>query len=167
MASAIGTALKKRSDIVAFYGVGDVFYRMRGFTEMSISKNSTEYSRQYIDEDGEQTDVTGYSPSMSFQFDTYTGNKVHEDIADIFDNELTGLDAVRTILLVDMTSTGTTEGAKTAIKREYAVIPDSEGGSTDAYTYGGTLKVKGAKEDVEVTSTNDYMTVTIVTSDSE
>lgn len=163
MASAIGTALKKRSDIVAFYGVGETFYRMRGFTEMSTSKNSTEYSRQYVDEDGEQTDVTGYSPSMSFQFDAYVSNEVHEDLAKISDDELTGLDAVRTILLVDMTSVGTTEGSKKATKREYAVIPNSEGGSTDAYTYSGTFKVKGAKEDVEVTSSDDYMTVSIVT----
>ena len=37
MATAIGTALKKRSDIVAFYGIEDTFHRMRGFTEGSIS----------------------------------------------------------------------------------------------------------------------------------
>lgn len=158
----IGTALKKRSDIVAFFGIEDKYYRMRGFTEASISKNSTEYSRQYVDEDGEQTDVTGYSPSMSFKFDAYAGNKVHEDIVEIFDNEKIGVDAVRTILLVDMTSTGT-NGGKKAIKRDYAVIPDAEGDSTDAYTYGGTFKAKGAKEDVEVTSTDDFQTVTIAT----
>ena len=70
MATAIGTALKKRSDIVAFYGIEDTFHRMRGFTEGSISKNPKEYSRQYIDEDGEQTDVVGYSPSMSYAFDS-------------------------------------------------------------------------------------------------
>lgn len=161
--SKIGTALKKRSDVVAFYGVEDTYYRMRGFTESSISKNSTEYSRQYIDEDGEQTDVTGYSPSISYKFDAYVGNQVHEDLAEIHDGELTGTSAVRTILLVDMTAAGKSESAKKAIQREYAVIPDAEGDSTDAYTYSGTFKAKGAKKSIEVTSSDDFETVTIVT----
>ena len=161
--AAIGTALKKRSDIVAFYGVGDKYYRMRGFTEVSVSKNPKEYSRQYIDEDGEQTDVVGYSPSMAYNFDSYVGNQVHEDIAKIADDESVGLDAVRTILIVDTTSTGTTENSYKAIKRDYAVIPDTEGDGTDAYTYSGTLKAKGSKETVDVTTTDDFMTVTIAT----
>ena len=163
MATAIGTALKKRSDIVAFYGIKDTFHRMRGFTEGSISKNPKEYSRQYIDEDGEQTDVVGYSPSMSYAFDSYVGNLVHEDIAQIADDELVGLDAVRTILIVDTTSKGTGGNAYKAIKREYAVVPDTEGDGTDAYTYSGTLKAKGPKEDVKVTTTDDFMTVELAT----
>lgn len=159
--AAIGTALKKRSDIVAFYGINDTYHRMRGFTEASISKNPKEYSRQYIDEDGEQTDVVGYSPSMSYNFDSYVGNEVHEDIAEIADTEAVGMDAVRTILIVDTTSAGTTEGTYKAIKREYAVIPDAEGDGTDAYTYSGTLKAKGPKEVVDVKTADDFMTVTI------
>lgn len=159
--AAIGTALKKRSDIVAFYGVGDTFHRMRGFTDGSTSKNPKEYTRQYIDEDGEQTDVVGYSPSMSYNFDAYVGNPVHEDIIKITDKELVGLDAVRTILIVDTTSEGTTEGHYKAIKREYAVIPDTEGSGTDAYTYAGSFKAKGAKEEIEVQTSDDFLTVTI------
>ena len=161
--AAIGTALKKRSDLVAFYGVGEIFYRMRGFTESSISKNPKEYARQYIDEDGEQTDVVGYSPSISYNFDAYVGNEVHEDIINITDNENVGLDAVRTILIVDTTATGTVENSYKAIKREYAVIPDTEGDGTDAYTYSGTFKAKGTKEIVDVKTTDDFMTVTLAT----
>ena len=160
---AIGTALKKRSDILAFYGIGEKYARMQGFTEMNTSKNPKEYSRQYVDEESEQTDVVGYSPSLSYNFDTYAGNEVHEDIAEIANNESTGTDAVRTIIIVDTTTPGTSEGSYKAIKREYAVIPDSEGDGTDAYTYSGTLKSKGPKEDIEVTSNDDLMTVTIVT----
>lgn len=161
--AAIGTAMKKRSDVVAFYGIGEKYHRMRGFTEAATSKNPKEYSRQYVDEDGEQTDVVGYSPSMSYNFDSYTGNEVHEDIASIADNEDVGLAAVRTILIVDMTAAGSTEGSFKAIKRDFAVIPDTEGDGTDAYTYSGNLKAKGPKEEVSVTSTDDFMTVTIVT----
>lgn len=167
---AIGTALKKRSDKVAFFGVSDssggtvTYHRMQGFTELSTSKNSTEYARQYVDRDMEETDVVGYSPSMGYNFDAYVGNAVHTDIAKITDEEMTGLDAVRPIIVVDMTEDGTEEGSKAAIKRDYAVIPDAEGDGTDAYTYSGTLKVKGEKEKVEVTSADDWMTVTLVES---
>ena len=159
----IGSAIKKRSDVVAFYGIGAVFHRMRGFTEGAISKNPKEYTRQYIDEDSEQTDVVGYSPSMTYNFDSYAGNQVHEDIAKISDDELVGLAAVRPILVVDFTKSGTAEGSYMAKLREYAVIPNSEGNGTDAYTYSGTLRSKSAKEDVEVTSTDGFMTATIIT----
>ena len=137
--------LIKRSGKVAFFGVpkeggsGDpTFKRMKGFTDMSQSKNPSEYSRKYVDEDFEQTDVTGYSPSISYTFDMYNGNPVLEDIVKITDNELTGNDAIRDIVLVDIAS-------KKAVKRSFAIVPDTEGDSTDAYTYSGNLKVKGEK----------------------
>ena len=53
--------LVKRADKLAFYGVpgeGEgtvIYYRMKGFTEISISKNSKEYTRQYVDEAFEET----------------------------------------------------------------------------------------------------------------
>ena len=56
-----------------------LFTRMKGFTELSGSKNPTEYSRQYVDEIFESTDVTGYSPSWSFAFDDYTEDAVLEE----------------------------------------------------------------------------------------
>lgn len=165
--TAIGT-LKKRSDVLAFYGVPSegggksvTYHRMRGFTEGSTSKNPKEYARQYIDEESEQTDVVGYSPSISYNFDAYAGNEVHADIVRIANNELTGSDAIRSIIIVDKTMPGASEGTYKAIKRDYAVIPDSEGDGTDAYTYSGNLKAKGIKEDVEVASNDGLMTVTI------
>ena len=58
--------LVPRSQKVLFYGVpaasGDTttYHRMKGFTDVSTSKNAKEYTRQYVDELFEQTDVTGY-----------------------------------------------------------------------------------------------------------
>jgi hypothetical protein len=54
----------QRADKVAYLGIkgtGDTFtyHRMKGFTEMSVSKNPKEYNRQYVDEAFEETDVTG------------------------------------------------------------------------------------------------------------
>lgn len=160
---AIGTALLKRSDVLAFYDVAGTYTRMQGFTELGLSKNPKEYSRQYVDEDGEQTDVVGYSPSLSYNFDAYTDNAVHTDIIGIADNESIGLAAVRSILIVYTQETGTAENSYKAIKRDYAIIPDTEGDGTDAYTYSGTLKAKGPKEEVDVTTSDDFATVEIVT----
>ena len=139
--------LVKRADKKAFWGVpgsgsSKTFTRMRGFTDFSGSKNPKEYSRQYVDEAFEQTDVTGYSPSWSFGFDEYTNDPVLTDVVDIIDNEKIGTDAVREIVFVNF-SKPTSNGFE-AVKRSFSVIADSEGGGTDAYTYSGNLKVKSA-----------------------
>ena len=122
--------LVKRSDKVAFFGnMGtgtETFNRMRGFTTLSGSKNPSEYSRQYVDEEFETTDVTGYSPSYDFGFDQFKGDLVHDEMVEILDGEKTGTEARRNI-------------------REWAIIGDSEGDSMDAYTYSGTLRATGKR----------------------
>ena len=137
--------LIKRSDKKAFYGVpgdgGATFTRMRYFTEFSTSKNPGEYSRQYVDEPTQRTDVVSYSPSMSFNFDEYHGDAVLEDIVEVINKEMLGTDARRDIILVDF-SKPTGDGYE-AFKRTFAIIADTEGGSMDAYTYGGTFKAVG------------------------
>ena len=86
--------LVKRSDKVAFFGNvssgTETFNRMRGFTTLSQSKNPKEYSRQYVDEEFETTDVTGYSPSYDFGFDQYKDDPVHDEMVEILDDEKTG-----------------------------------------------------------------------------
>lgn len=139
--------LTRRCDKLAFYGVktdtGVNFCKMQGFTSIVTNKNPQTYSRRYVDEPFEQSDVVGYSPSVSYTFDRFSGNPVHDDIINISDKELTGDEAVRSILIVDMTEEK--NGGYTAVKRDFAVIPDSEGDDDDAYTYSGTMKVKGEK----------------------
>ena len=157
--------LVKRSDKIAFFGVlgvddSYVYTRMTGFTDMSVSKNPKEYARQYVDEAFEQTDVAGYSPSIGYGFDQYDGNTVHEDIVKIADDELVGSQAVRPIIIVNLTKEGTPDDSFLAVKRDFAVIPDSEGHSTDAYTYSGNFKVKGEKIKGTATSTDDWQTIT-------
>lgn len=148
----------KRSDKKAFYEVGGKFMRMRGFTDFSMSKNPTEYSRKYVDEVSERNDVVGYNPSISFAFDRFSDDEVHADMVSIADNEAVGSDAVRSILLVD-TSEETENGFK-AQKREFSVIPDSEGNDSDTYTYSGTLKANGAIVKGYATTSDNWQTVT-------
>ena len=137
----------KRSDKKAFYGIpgdnGVIYTRMKHFTEISISKNPKEYARQYVDESQERTDVVGYSPSMSYSFDDFSGDEVLTDIVKITNNETLGTDAQREIIQVDFSRPA--DGGYEAIKRTFAVIADSEGGGTDNYTYSGTFKCVGSK----------------------
>lgn len=156
----------KRYKKLAFFGVpetGDdgsvsyVFYRMKGFDEISTSKNPREYSRQYVDEEFEQTDVVGYNPSITFGFDRFSGDPVHNDVIEIFNKEKVGADAVRPIIMVDMAS-----DEKSAIKRDFAVIAENEGDGLDAYKYSGTLRVKGEKVFGTVQSNDDWQTCTFV-----
>ncbi len=152
----------KRHDKVAFYGVPAAdgkytFHRMKGFTSLSVSKNAKEYSRQYVDEAFEQTDVVSYTPSISFNFDKARNNAVHDDIASIYNEEKLGVDAVRPIVIVDMS------GDKiTAIRRDFAVIAENEGDGTDAYTYSGTFKAKGSSVAGTATSDDEWLTCTFV-----
>ena len=134
--------LVKRNGKVAYMDVSTTsiasYLRMKKFTEISKSKNATEYSRTYVDEDGEVTDVTGYSDEISYAFDLYKGNLVHQKIVNITDNELTGNDALVKILTVDFSKpSGTGYEARL---RTYSVVPDAEGDSTDAYTYSGAFR---------------------------
>lgn len=140
--------LIKRSDKVSFLGCisegTETFNRMRGFTTLSGAKNPTEYSRRYVDEEFETTDVTGYSPSLDFGFDQYSGDPVHDEMVKILDNEALGTEARRNIVTVDF-SQEAGEGSYKAVKREYAIIGDAEGDSMDAYTYSGTFRSTGKR----------------------
>ena len=128
----------KRVAFMDVAGDGKTFTRMTGFTSMSDSKNSTEYSRQYVDEASERSDVVGYAPSMDYEFDRYTNDAVHAKLAEITDDEILGSDAQVTVVVVDLFD-ATAEDANTctARKRDWSVIPDSEGDGTDALIYKG------------------------------
>lgn len=157
--------LVKRSDKVSFFGNtssgSEVFNRMRGFTTMSGSKNPKEYSRQYVDEEFEVTDVTGYSPSIEFGFDQYTDDPVHEEMVEVLDGELTGTEARRNIVTVDFSQPIQGGGYK-ATKRNYAIIGDAEGDSMDAYTYSGTFRATGRRITGTATLTNNNAVATFV-----
>lgn len=160
--------LVKRSRKVAFMNVSTTeianFLRMTKFTEISKSKNPTEYSRTYVDEDGEVTDVTGYSEEISYNFDLHIGNLVHEKIVDITDNEKTGADALVQILQVDFTKP-VGDGYEARL-RTYSVVPDSEGDSTDAYTYAGAFR-KNSNMTMGIATMNEDNTVATFTANKE
>ena len=150
----------KRCKKLAFYGVpggdGTVTYkRMKGFDEITTSKNPMEYSRQYVDEEFEQTEVVGYATSIAFAFDLFTDYAVHADIASIFDDEKTGEDAVRSIIMVDISKEG-----GLAVKREFSVIAESEGDGKEAYKYKGSFRAKGEKVIGTASSADGWQTVT-------
>ena len=159
--------LVKRSGKVAFMDVSTTqipnFLRMRKFTEISKSKNPTEYSRTYVDEDGEVTDVTGYSEEISYAFDLYTGNLVHEKIVKITDDELTGDEALVKILIVDF-SKPVGSGYEARL-RTYSTVPDTEGDSTDAYTYSGSFRKNSKMTKGIATLNSDNTVATFVASE--
>lgn len=127
------------------------FTRMTGFTSLGDSKEAKEYSRQYVDEQTERTDVVGYAAGIGYEFDRHTNNAVHTVLAAVADDEVIGTDARKEILVVDLFETEATDTSAPARLRTYSVIPDSSGDSTDALTYGGTFKA--ASEIVKGTAT--------------
>lgn len=123
-------------------GSSETIHRVKGFSSLSESKNPVEYTRKYVDEMFETTDVTGMSPSYDFTFDLMTPNAVLDDISQIIDGEKLGTDAVRTFYCVDFHKPE--GGGFKCVKRDFAIIGSSVGDGTDALTYSGTLRVKTA-----------------------
>ena len=141
------------------------FVRLEGFTTQTFNANAKEITRQYVDEDTERTDVASYAESINYNFDQYVGQKALEEIVKITENELTGFDAVRKIVTVDMSTIkgekGKTSFAGTATVRSYAIVPSSNGDTTDCMTYSGDFKSRGAKSACTVTLDDDFQTLTI------
>jgi len=139
--------------------------RMVGFTSMSNSRNPTEYTRKYVDEKNERTDITAINTSMGFAFDKFTGNDVHEYLAGIFDNELIGADAVVDIYVVDFTKpTATGENVTTfeCAHRPFTVVPSSDGDDANTYTYSGDFRSNGDRVKGVATVVDDGLTITFV-----
>lgn len=149
MSEPVTSKLVSRSELRSYMNTGSAEtpkYELigEGFTNLAESKNAIEYSRHYIHEKSERTDVTGYAPSLDYSVDTYTNNAVIKKIKDITDKELIGSDAQVDIVNVEMFSDGEVdETACVAYKRTYSVIPGGKGDGTEALIYTGTFKAVG------------------------
>lgn len=129
-----------RADIVNFLKVSEKYIRMQGFTDGGRSLNASTYDRRYIDEKTERSDVTSYSTEIAYSFDRIIENTVHDLIAEIHDNELVGQTVE--ILTVNFNEGDANKGYSSKV-RTYSVIPDTDGDSTDAYTYSGAFHAAG------------------------
>ena len=135
----------------------NTYTRMSEFTSLSEAKESKEYSRQYVDESTERSDVVGYATGVSYEFERHTDTPVHARLAEISDDEIVGTEAQVEIVTVYLFETEL-DGACKARKRVYSVIPDSSGDGTDALIYSGTLKAAGEIIKGSATSTDKWKT---------
>lgn len=161
--------LKKRSEKLAFLEVKgsdkSEYYRLEGFTTQTHNANASEYDRRYVDEDTNRVDVTGYSESINYNFDHYIDHPALEEIVKITEGEKIGTDAVRNVIVVDMTTvnlSSSTQYTAHATIRPFAIVPSSNGDSTDCQTYSGDFKSRGEKENITVIrGDKDWNTITI------
>ncbi len=158
----------KRNDIIAFMKVegsgGDDYVRMTGFTEFSVNKNPIEYTRKYIDEKNERSEVIGYSPSIRYSFDLTRNNLVHDKILEITRFETVGEEAKVSIVVVDLAME---EDEKMAFCRNWTVLPDAEGDNENTYTLSGTMKANGDAVFGVATSSDNWETCKFVKVDYE
>lgn len=154
----------KRLAFMDTAGSGTSYTRMTGFTSLSEGKEATEYSRQYVDEATERTDVVGYATSIDFEFDRYTNDPVHEKLADIIDGEMTGTDAQVNIVNVDIFEVDSSGNAPARL-RTYSVIPDTVGDGTDALIYSGSFSAASEITEGYCTSEDDWQTCTFTEGD--
>ncbi len=159
----------KKNNNLLFYGVTSTsgstttttYYRCKGFTDGSKAKNAKEYARTYIDEVAEENDVISYSPSIAYSFDRIKANAVHDDIIAITDEEKVWDDAVREIVVLDMSSI-TEDGKVKGKARKYTIVPDADGIGEEVLQYTGNFKSKSKVEVNEYTSADDFETITKV-----
>ena len=79
----------------AFHLIGE------GFTAFLLALNPKEYTRKYINDKTERSDVIGYAPSVSYSCDHIKGDPCVQEIVNITRNELVGNDTHREIVNVD------------------------------------------------------------------
>ena len=164
---AVEEKIYNRADIVNFMGLtkdASTFKRMTGFTDNGKTLNSETYERRYVDEKSSRKDVTGYSTEIAYTFDRYTNNDVHDVVADVHDLEKTGV--VVPIVAVNFNEAGETDGTYKARKRNYAIIPDSDGDGTDAYQYSGTFGSNGEIVEGIASTTDEWKTCTFTPNSS-
>lgn len=155
--------LVNRSDRVAFMEV-DIggtkkYVRMTEFTAMTNAKNPKEYSRHYVDERSERSDVVGYAPSTEYSFDRTTNTPVHNAIAKIHDGEAIGTDSHVNIVVVDLFDVAS-DNKYMARKRTYSVIPSQDGEGTDALIYSGAFKSVSEIIPGTASTTDEWKTLT-------
>lgn len=155
-----------RADIVNFMGLtlnASVFQRMKGFTDGGKSLNASTYDRRYIDEKTERSDVTSYATEIAYAFDRMYGNAVHNVIAKVHDDEIVGF----SIPIITVNFNEPVGDGYRAKMRVWSVVPDSDGDSTDAYTYSGAFKANGSIIEGVATivegNANDSTTITSMT----
>ena len=106
-----------RSKKVAFAEVENgTFNRMKGFTALTTNKNPQEYTRQYVDESFEVTDVVEYQHLWTIH-SIRCKAILHDKLISIIDGEKIGDDAVVSIVVVDFTQEGATGDSFKVVKR--------------------------------------------------
>ena len=106
-------------------------------------------------------DTTASKKAMDYEFDLYTNDAVQKKLATITDDELLGSDAQVTIVMVDLFEVKSEDpNTCTARKRDWSVIPDTEGDGTDALIYKGSFKAAGEIIKGTATTTDSWQTCT-------
>ena len=154
-----------RADIVNFAGLtpeATTFQRMKGFTSGGRSLNASEYSRRYIDEKTERVDTVAYATAIAYAFDRMFGNPIHDYLAKVHDNELTG----EMIPIVTVNFNEPVDNGYKAKFRLWSIAPEGDGESTDAYDYTGSFKANGSIIEgvakVLEGNTNEPLTITAI-----
>ena len=120
------------------------YTRLKGFTTLTENKNPTEYTRKYVDEYFEETDIVGVSTSFDFTFDMIDDDEALSDIAAIIDGEMLGEDAVRSFVSVDFNKPASGGGYE-AVERKMSIVGSTIGDGSEALTYSGAFRVKTEK----------------------
>lgn len=115
-----------------------------GFTSLSEAKNPNEYTRHYVHEVSERTDITGYAPAISYALDVYSDDPCIQKIIEITDKEALGDAAqVEIVNVNEFEPVANATATYVAYKRVYTVVPANVGEGTDALNYTGTFKAAG------------------------
>lgn len=150
-----------QSDRVLFIEVEGKGHRFQKMTNKEQGLNPSDEEYSYVDQATTDTEVQGYTPEISYDFNGDDEVKAQEPIINIYENELLGDKAVVTGIEVFTKKTLVGyEGNYKAYRRQFTVVPDTFGGDPGVMVYSGSLKAKGNKEWGYVTTEDNFQTVT-------
>lgn len=126
---------------LVFMETDDGLEKLEGFSEFSFNAGVQSYVRKYFSLKEKTVDVTGSKPVISYKFDRMKNNIVHDFFASVSDLGLTGEDARKTFVFVDLSEFS--EGKYKAFKQHFDVVSADRRPENGFLDYWGKLIARG------------------------
>ena len=95
-----------------------------GFKKLSQVKEPTEYTRRFVNESTDTTDIIKYNAEIAYEIDVFSGDPCVQRIVNITDEERRGKKARTDIITLFTEDIVAPPFVCKATKRKYTIIPD-------------------------------------------
>ena len=128
-------------DFGAFMSTGDGIKKLEGFSGFEFGAKVQSYIRKYFSKNQSSVDITESLPEIRYTFDRMKNNIVHDLLAEVSDQGLTGNDAICELVFVDFSEF--VNGKYNAVKQSFVVKCTDRRPENGFLDYSGSFIAKG------------------------